>query len=73
MTNLDLTFKITVAKLVGNSGKYIVLRVIQKDIRINATEDFKIIEIDALQILRNDKDSKWKLRTSHILDAKQLD
>ncbi len=73
MLNMDMDFKIISAKLVGQTGDFIVIRVVQQNIPHSDNPEVKSVEIDALQILRKDKDGKWKFRSSQILSAKQLD
>ena len=73
MLNMDINFKIISAKLVGKTGDYILIRVVQQNIPHSDNPEVKSVEIDALQILRKDKDGKWKFGSSQILSAKQLD
>ncbi len=73
MLNMDMDFKIISVNLVGKSGEYIVIRVVQQNFPESANPDIKSIEIDALQIMRKDKDGSWKYRGSQILAVKQLD
>ena len=73
MLNMDMDFKIISAKFVGQTGDYIVIRVVQQNIPHSDNPEVRSVVIDALQILRKDKDGKWKFRSSQILSAKQLD
>ncbi len=73
MLNMDMDFKISSVKYVGKSGDYIVIRVIQQNLPKSDNPEIKSVEIDALQIMRKDKDGSWKYRGSQILSVKQLD
>ena len=73
MLNMDIDFKIKSAVLVGQTGDFIVIRVVQQNIPHSDNQDIKSVEIDALQILRKDNTGEWKFRSSQILSVKQLD
>ena len=72
MLNMDIDFKIISAELVGNTGGFIVLRIVQQNLPKSDNPDIKSVEIDALQILRKAKDGKWKFRSSQILSVKEI-
>ncbi len=67
MLNSGLEYKITSAKLVGKTGDYIVLRVVQENIPPASNTDAKAVEVDALQIFKKGSDGEWKFRNSQIL------
>ncbi len=73
MLNMDMDYKIISAKLVGQTGDIIVLRITQQNLPKSENQDIKSAEVDALQMLRKDGDGKWKYRGSHVLSVKQLE
>ena len=72
MLNTDMSFKIKSAILVGETGDFIVLRVVQQNLPQTTNPDIKGVEIDALQILRKDENGEWLYRSSQILAIRQL-
>lgn len=73
MTKFQIENTIIGAELVGRSGEYAVLRVIQKNVKISGDGKFNDNELDVIQVFKMDKDKKWKLWSSSILSAKLLE
>ena len=73
MINSQMTYKVTAAELVGKSGDYLVIRVVQQNKPDAANKKLKAVEVDALQIFKKDNNGKWKFRNSVILAAKPIE